>query len=348
MKIGLITDTHYNFKKANKYFHDQFSKFYDEIFFPSLKKNKIKEVIHLGDAFDNRKGVDYWALDWAKRNVYDKFRDNGITVYSIVGNHDIYYKNSNKVNSIELLLNEYDNIVPISSPKEVLIGDSEVLLLPWICPDNEKETFEVIKNTSAKLAFGHLELSGFCVYPGQYQQEGMDKKVFDKFEMVFSGHYHTRSNDGKIFYLGNPYQMFWNDLGDSRGFHLFDLETHKLKFIENTFNVFERVYYNEEEDYLQNDYSYLENKIVKIVVTNKKNNDLFENYLGNILDMNPEEVKIIETVDLDDTQVDYENFHSEDTLSILDKYIEESQFNLDKNEVKTILKNVYKEALELE
>lgn len=346
MKIGLITDTHYNFKKGNKYFHEQFAKFYEKIFFPTLIKQNVKTVIHLGDAFDNRKGVDYWALDWARKNVYDKFKENGIKVYSIVGNHDIYYKNSNKINSIDLLLNEYDNIVPISSPKEVLVDGKYFLMLPWICSDNEKETFELIQNTESKVAFGHLELNGFCVYPGQYQNNGMEKNVFDKFDMVFSGHYHTRSNDGRIFYLGNPYQMFWNDVDDIRGFHIFDSETYKLKFVENTFNIFEKVYYDEDET--EKDYSYLENKIVKIIVRNKKNQESFERFVDSILEENPSEIKIVETIDIDDTEVDCENFDSEDTLSILDKYIEESQFNLNKDEVKSILKDVYKEALELE
>ena len=114
MKIALITDTHYNFKKANKNFHDYFAKFYKDIFFPYLEENNIKTVIHLGDAFDNRKGIDYWALDWAKRNVYDVFKKLNIKVYSIVGNHDTYYKNTNEVNSIDILLDEYENIVKIS------------------------------------------------------------------------------------------------------------------------------------------------------------------------------------------------------------------------------------------
>ena len=43
MKIGLITDTHYGFRKANKSFHDYFAKFYDDVFFPTLKKNKINK-----------------------------------------------------------------------------------------------------------------------------------------------------------------------------------------------------------------------------------------------------------------------------------------------------------------
>ncbi len=344
MKIGLITDTHYNFKKANKYFHEVFAKFYDEIFFPTLKENNIKKVIHLGDAFDNRKGVDYWALDWAKEHVYDRFRDLGIEVYNIVGNHDIYFKNSNKINSIDLLLQEYDNVISISSPKEVNFGSLTTLLLPWICQDNRKETFEIIEKTDAKVAFGHLELNGFCVYPGQYQSDGMDKKEFEKFDMVFSGHYHTRSNDGKIFYIGNPYQMFWNDVNDIRGFHIFDTDSYSLEFIENTFNLFEKIYYGEDNT----DLEFLRNKIVKVIVKDNTKREDLDKFIDNILFYEPFEIKIVETISIDDSQVNCEGIESDNTISILDKYIEESQFDMDKNIVKDILKEVYQEALELE
>src|SRR5210317_1578573 len=99
--VACVTDTHYGGRKGSKTFHDYFKRFYEDIFFPELEKRKIKHCIHLGDAFDSRKSIDFWCLNWAKENVYDKFRELGITVYQIVGNHDAYYKNTNEVNSIE-------------------------------------------------------------------------------------------------------------------------------------------------------------------------------------------------------------------------------------------------------
>jgi DNA repair exonuclease SbcCD nuclease subunit len=347
MKIGLITDTHYNFRKANKPFHEYFAKFYDEIFFPTLKKNKIKTVIHLGDAFDSRKGVDYWALDWAKENVYDRFQDLGITVYNIVGNHDAYYKNSNEINSIDTLLQQYYNVVRVSKPAEYIIEGMKAVLLPWICTDNEKETFELLEETEAKVVFGHLELNGFTVYPGQYQQEGLDKKVFQKFDRVYSGHYHTRSDDGKIFYLGNPYQMFWNDVNDKRGFHIFDTDDYKLDYYQNPHTMFERVYYenNNPKDF---DASYLTDKMVKIVVRQRDDYKMFDKFVDSIVKVNPLELKIIENVDVYDEDVNCDEIPTEDTLSILDKYVEESEFELDKNTIKKLLREFYKEALEVE
>ena len=136
MKIALITDTHYGARKSSKLFHDYFQKFYDDIFFPTIKERKIKNVIHLGDSFDNRKNIDFWALNWAKEHVYDKFKKLNAKVYTIVGNHDVYYKNTNQVNAVDSLLESYDNIVRYVGPSEVDIDGFKTLLLPWICQDN--------------------------------------------------------------------------------------------------------------------------------------------------------------------------------------------------------------------
>lgn len=347
MRIALITDTHYGFKKANKTFHEYFAKFYDEVFFPTLKKNKIKTVIHLGDAFDNRKGVDYWALDWAKENVYDKFEQLGVTVYNIVGNHDAYYKNSNEINAVDTLLQQYTNVVRVSKPAEYIVEGMKTVLLPWICADNEKETFELLENTESKVVFGHLELNGFIVYPGHVHTEGLDKKVFQKFDRVFSGHYHTRSDDGKVFYLGNPYQMFWSDANDKRGFHIFDTDDYRLEYYQNPYSMFEKVYY---ENHISKDFdaSHLTNKIVKIIVRQKDDYKLFDEFVDLIIKVNPLELKIVENVDVCDENVNFSEIPTEDTLSILDKYVEESEFELDKNTIKKLLREVYREALELE
>lgn len=347
MKLGLLTDTHYNFKKANKSFHDYFAKFYNDVFFPKLEERNIKTVVHLGDAFDNRKGIDYWALEWAKTNVYDRFQKLGIKVYNIVGNHDAYYKNSNEVNAIDSLLQQYDNVIPISSPKEFCIDGLNTLMLPWICSDNEEESYNLIKKTNAKVVFGHLELSGFAAYPGHLQIEGLEPEKFNKFDRVFTGHYHTKSDNGKIFYLGNTYQMFWNDVDDTRGFHIFDTDTYELEYFKNPYNMFERIYY-EDTDYKKFDTSYLEEKIVKVVVRQKTNQLKFDKFVDKILKANPLDLKVVEIVDINDGNVDCEEISAEDTLSILDKYVEESEFDLDKTMIKKLLRDVYKEALEVE
>jgi len=347
MKIALITDTHYGARKGSKTFHDFFQKFYDNVFFPTLEERNIKTVIHLGDAFDSRKTIDFWALDWAKKNVYNKFRDLGVKLYNIVGNHDAYYKNTNDVNSINSLLGEYDNVVKVTEPKEYKVGNTNILLVPWICQDNEQQTFEVVKSSKAKVAMGHLELNGFESHRGHVMDNGIDPSAFQKFDLVLSGHYHTRSNDGKIFYIGNPYQMFWNDVDDKRGFHIFDTETLEMEFIENPYTMFERIYY-EDTNYKTFNSSFLKDKIVKIIVRKKSSQLQFEKFIDKIIKTGCVDIKIVENFSINDDEVNLSQDECEDTLTILNKYIDDSDFDLDKDVVKQLMKEVYQEACELE
>ena len=347
MKIALITDTHYGARKGSKTFHDFFQKFYDNVFFPTLEERNIKTVIHLGDAFDSRKTIDFWALDWAKKHVYNKFRDLGVKLYNIVGNHDAYYKNTNDVNSINSLLGEYDNVVKVTEPKEYKVGNINILLVPWICQDNEQQTFEVVKSSKAKVVMGHLELNGFEAHRGHIMDSGLDPTAFQKFDLVLSGHYHTRSNDGKIFYIGNPYQMFWNDVDDKRGFHIFDTETLEMEFIENPYTMFERIYY-EDTNYKTFNSSFLKDKIVKVVVRKKSSQLQFEKFIDKIIKTGCVDIKIVENFAINDDEVNLSQDECEDTLTILNKYIDDSDFDLDKDVVKQLMKEVYQEACELE
>lgn len=348
MKIACITDTHIAFKKSNINFHNYFEKFYSNIFFPELEKRNIKTVIHLGDAFDNRKGIDYWGLEWAQRVVYDRFRDLGITVYQICGNHDSTMRSTNKYNAIGTLLRDYDNVVPIVEPEEHCFCEENILFLPWICKDNEEKTFKLLQETSAKFIFGHLELTGFTLFPGQLNTHGgMSTERFKGFERVFSGHYHTRSNDGKIFYLGNPYQMFWSDVDDERGFHVFDTKTYDLEFVQNPYKIYTKLYYNDSSlDEITPDK--VSGKYVKLIVKNKSNQSNYETFVSKLTSLDIIDLKIIETNIIDNINVDIDNIEVEDTLTTLNKYVDEFDFNLDKSMVKKILHQIYQEAIELE
>jgi DNA repair exonuclease SbcCD nuclease subunit len=347
MKIALVTDTHFNFKKSNQIYHDYFERFYTDVFFPTLEDRRIDTVIHLGDAFDNRKGVDYWGLDWAQRVFYDRLSDLNINLFQICGNHDSFYKNSNKINAIDTLLRSYKNIYSFSSPGEIKIGNLQCLILPWICAENEDETFSLMEKTKAKVIFGHLELQGFTLFPGKVNTHGLTTERFEKFDRVFTGHYHARSNNGKIFYLGNPYQMFWSDVDDKRGFHIFDTQTYELEFISNPYNLYERFYY-EDTDWKTFDYSIFENKNVKIIVKERTSQSNYDKFISKILETNIIDLSIVELIDVNDTNVNFDDIEPEDTFAVLSKYVEEADFSLDKDMIKAILHNTYKEALELE
>ena len=189
MKIAIITDQHFGARKNSKLFHDYFLKFYNNIFFSTLEKEGITTIVDMGDTFDSRKGIDFSALSWAKNNYYDKLKD--YTIHTIVGNHTAYYKNTNEVNAVDLLLREYDNVHVYSEPKEIKLDNLNVLMVPWINQENEEHVFDHINRTNAKIAMGHLEINGYQAYPGHFFRGGnIDQDLFSKFEHVLSGHFH--------------------------------------------------------------------------------------------------------------------------------------------------------------
>lgn len=343
MKVAIITDTHFNFKKGNQIFHDYFEKFYNDVFFPTLEKFNIDTVIHLGDIFDNRRATDYWSIDWTKRVILEPLRK--YKVHLTLGNHDIFYKNTNRLNSPELLIGDYPNIKIYSDPTTVSVGNTEVLFIPWISSDVESKTISAVQSTSAKVAMGHLELSGFYAHRGHIQEEGRDKSLFDKFDQVFSGHYHTRSDDGKVYYLGNPYQLYWNDYGDTRGFTIWDTETGDLTPINNPYQMFKICNYDEDD--LEEDLSGYSGCIVKLMINNKKSQKKFDTFLDKLVKSQPYELKIIETVKINDHFDSDDIVEQEDTLSLLKKYVDESEIKLNKNRIKKLIQSIYQESFQM-
>lgn len=344
MKVAIITDTHYGFKKGNKIFHEYFEKFYKEVFFPTLRKYKIDTVIHMGDMFDNRKSTDYWSIDWVRRVILNPLKKYDVHV--ILGNHDIFYKNTTKINSPVLLLSDYKSIKVYDKPSNVCVGGLNMLFVPWITPDEEPEVLQAIQNTSSKVCLGHLELNGFYVNKGNFQQHGRDKSIFTKFDRVFSGHYHTRNDDGKIFYLGNPYQLYWNDYNDQRGFTIFDTETYEITPINNPYEMFKVCNYD--EDNVETNLNQYSNSIVKLIIKNKTDQKKYEKFLDKLIKTHPYELKIIENIKLNSDFDCDEIVENEDTLTLLKKYVDESEIKLNKNRIKDLIQSIYQESFQLQ
>ena len=343
MKVAIITDTHYGARKGSKHLHDYFELFYKDIFFPNLEKYGVETVIHMGDAFDSRKSIDYQSLEWSKRVVFDPL--SNYNVHMIIGNHDCYYKNTNNVNSPELLLQTYPNIKTYSTVSEVEIGGLNILFIPWINAENFENTVSSVKASRSVCAMGHLELNGFRAHRGHVMEDGMGCELFEKFSHVFSGHYHTRSDNGKIFYLGNPYEMFWNDCKDARGFHIFDTDTLNKTAVNNPNRMFYNIYY-EDTPHQTFDTREYENKIVKVIVRKKSDSKKFEKFIDKLYASNVHELKIVENFQIEEN-VDFEAFETEDTLSILNRYIKESEIDLDKSVIQKVICDVYQEACEM-
>ena len=347
MKIAIITDQHFGARKNSKLFHDYFLKFYEDIFFPTLIKEGITTIIDMGDTFDSRKGVDFVSLEWAKNHYYDKLAELGITVHTIIGNHTAYYKNTNDLTGVGLFLREYDNVKIYSEAEEVKIDKTKFLFVPWINSENEEKTLQLIDDSDSPCVMGHLELNGFMATRGHFMEHGMDSNVFDKFERVYSGHYHMRSNKENVFYLGNPYEMYWNDVNDrNRGFHLFDTDTLEQTPVNNPYQLFHNLYY-EDTPHQMLDITKYDQKILKVIVRKKSDPKQFEKYIDKLYSSNLAELKIVENFDFTEGE-EFEADESEDTISLLNRYIQESEVDLDKSVITEILQDVYREACEVE
>lgn len=349
MKVAIITDQHFGARNDSIAFLNFFEKFYENTFFPTLDKNGITTVLVLGDTFDRRKYVNFYALDRAKKMFFDKLEERGIRVHMLAGNHDTYFKNTNEVNSPNLLLTEYNNIDVIDKPETIVIDGIPICMIPWICPDNYQECVDHITNTKADICMGHFEIDGFAMYRGLESHDGLDKKTFDKFDMVFSGHYHHKSDDGQIYYVGNPYELTWQDYNDPRGFHLFCLQSRELEFVANPYSMFARVEYNDKDtDPVDLDSLDLAEKYVKLVVLNKTDFYKFDKFIQKLYNKGCHEIKIIEDMSEFSEGEIGEEISLEDTVSVLTHYIDSIETDVDKEQIKTFMRGLYTEAVNIE
>ena len=351
MKIALINDTHWGARNDSPAFISYFNRFYDEIFFPYLQENNIKTIIHLGDVVDRRKFINFQVAHNFQKKFWKKLWDLKIDTHIIIGNHDTYYKNTNEVNSMEQLITTFDGINEpwiYTRPKTVNFDGLDILFLPWICDATLEESLHTIDKSTAQIVMGHLEIKGFEMHKGHLNEQGLEKDLFKRFEKVISGHFHKKSDDGHIYYLGCPYQIMWSDYNCPKGFHIFDTQTRELTRIPNPLIMFKKFVYNDKgEDYSKKDLSEYENTFVKLFVSNRTDTDMFDKLLDRFHnEINAYEINVIEdtTSDLTATVKDNILEQGEDTLTFLGNYIEQIDTSLDKAKLKTFAKELYSEV----
>ena len=349
MKIALITDTHFGARNDSLLFNDFFKKFYEDIFFPTLKERNIKKIIHLGDVVDRRKFINFKTLNSMKEILFTPLEEMGCDMEIIVGNHDIYYKNTLAVNSMHELTKGMSRITVHNKPTEVsLDGKNTAVFLPWICADNEDETKTLIEKTRAPIAFGHLQIEGIEQHRGSIAIDGHSQSMFKAFHKVFSGHFHHRSTTGNITYLGNPYEITWSDFNDKRGFHIYDTETMEVEFVENPYSMFHKIYYSDEKkDY--GDLSKYENCYVKIIIEKRQNSYMFEALMDKLLDAGVGHISVIDNMfDIEDLGDDIESMEDvEDTMSVIKNCVDGLQIP-NKDKLNKLMQDLYGEALMVE
>lgn len=347
MKIAILNDTHCGARNSSDVFMAYQQKFYEEVFFPYLEEHNIKRILHLGDYYEHRKYVNFKALEHNRKIFLDKLRENKIVMDIIPGNHDVFYKNTNELCSLKELMGHYTDCVNIWMKPTILTYDGlEVAVVPWINAENYNDTMTFIKESKVPVVAGHFEFSGFEMYKGIPNPHGMDTYDFKHFELVMSGHFHTRSSRDNIHYLGSQMEFTWGDCDDAKYFHVYDTDKRELTPVRNPHTLHTKVVYNDEKnDYNNYDMSKLDNQFVKVVVEKKSDYFGFDRFIDRIQQRPIHELKIAESFEefLGDNVAD-EEIELDDTQVLLDSYVEAVETEADKEKLKTLLRGLYVEA----
>jgi DNA repair exonuclease SbcCD nuclease subunit len=348
-KIVILGDTHFGVRGDSLKFHKYYERFYEEFLFPYMEEHNIKGIYQLGDLFDRRKFVNFNTLAECKRYFFDQLKARGIQLITLLGNHDIFWKESLEVNAQSLILGEYDNIIVIDKPTRMHEDNTTIDLIPWICKENESDVFSFIDSSKSDLCLGHFEIAGFPMYRGMVAEDGLSHDMFSKYERVLSGHYHTRSKQENIEYIGTPYEMTWQDASDPKGFSVFDTISRQLEFIQNPFTIHEKIEYNDKDvEPIDLTTIKIKDKYIKLVVINKTDLYKFDRFVNLLYEQEPYEVKIIEDLsEFNEGTIDAE-INLEDTISILGNYIDSVQTEGDKEAIKSFVKGLYIEAINQE
>src|SRR5699024_5870830 len=239
------------------------------------KKNGITTWIQNGDIFDVRKAITHKTMEFA-REIVQMLDDAGITLHTIVGNHDLHYKNVMHPNASTELLAKYPNVKVYDKPTTVDFDVCLIDLIPWMCEENTGEILEHIKTSSASFCVGHWELNGFYFYKGM-KSHGLEPDFLKTYKEVWSGHFHTISEAANVRYIGTPLTLTAGDENDPRGFWMFDTETERMEFIPNNTTWHRRIHYPFKGKI---DYKDFTNLSVRVIVTEvDKNLTKFESEL---------------------------------------------------------------------
>jgi DNA repair exonuclease SbcCD nuclease subunit len=347
MKVAVVTDTHFGVKNDSPLFLDEFLSFFEKQFFPYILENNITTVLHLGDLLDRRKFVNFYTLAQVRDRFMSFFEENNITLHIILGNHDTFYRNTSSINSMTELFSHYKNIHIYDEPVVVDLDGFDLNLVPWINEENVDKCIKFLEDARGSVVMGHFEINGFQVVSGVKHSHGMEPSLFNKFDAVYSGHFHIKQNDGNITYLGTPYQITFSDAYDTKGFHIFDTEDASMTFIPNERKIFYVLTYDDKtEDPLKAlDASKYKNCYVKIIVLNKTKPYTYDRFVESIYAAQPVSVTFIEEVieiskeDIVDT--------TEDTITIINKEIDAMEEVDDKSKLKKIVQELYMESLTL-
>lgn len=342
MKVIIISDTHLGVRNNNQHFISYQLDRWKELF-QYAKHHGIKTVIHGGDFFDNRSSISLGVLDAARR--FNKLLlDSGCDFHLLVGNHDVAFKNDNRLNSPDILLEGAS--VYWEEPTALKIGGIDIDLIPWINNANFEKATAFIEASKSPICIGHFEVNGAPFHKGGILCEGgIDAALFSGYNRVLSGHFHTRSKVGRVEYIGAGFDYTWADWNDQRGFVVLDTDTRELEYVN--WSTFMFVMGEMHEDGKIDFTPACENvagKYVRIVCVHESNKKI-EASLRDVEAQEPADFSVFfdSTKDVNNNTVDLED--RADEMKVMRLVVDDSISDVVlRQEVNVYLEQLYREA----
>ena len=233
-KIAVISDLHLGVHSNSAIWHN-IALNWANWFKTELKKHHIKDIVFCGDWHHNRSEISVNTLQ-VSADILDILQE--FNIFAIPGNHDMYFKHRTDVTSLSIFKNR-KNITIYDKLTTVEWFDKVISFCPWNTVISDIPKSDII--------FGHFEVETFKINNTKICEEGIKvKDLLAKSKLTLTGHFHTRHEKvygaGTILYVGNPFQMDFGDAGNSKGYHLLDIETGDYEFIENTISpLYEKI-----------------------------------------------------------------------------------------------------------
>ena len=325
MKVFMLTDTHFGIYLNNleKWMNMMESTFYDFVI-PYLKENAEPGdvLIHLGDLFDNRTSLPIIIINKVEKIL--KEMADILPLHIMVGNHDLWNKGSNEVNSVRLYSYISDRISVYEKTTTLNIDDNKLVLMPWV--EKRLDMIEEIRKNPGDYLFCHSDLNGCKMHLNSVAHRNADKidvESFKGYKRAFSGHIHIRQTSANFEFIGSLYQMDRNDTGDQKGITVLDLSTGKTHFEPNKYSpVFRKFRVVDEEsidelDTLRDSKDYIDLAISNsLLVSNRKLRRKLETMLekGNFASV--EYIDDIKKSDVEDEEGIVESVVTEDGTTI--------------------------------
>jgi DNA repair exonuclease SbcCD nuclease subunit len=342
-KIAICADLHIGSHLDNQLWHSislDFAKWFKQ----KLIENNIKDIVICGDIFNNREEISVLTIHTAKE-FFSILKDFNITL--LVGNHDIYFKNRTDINSISIL-DEWENITVISNPVTYNFQGREMCFAPWGA--------ELDLITKCDILFGHFEIQTFKTTPYHTCQEGvLSEDLFKKSNLIISGHFHVKDErkyeNGTILYIGNPYQLNWNDCELTKGFYILDIKSLNYNFIQNNISPIHKKYNLSEflkngiNDTIKKEFN---KNFIKLVIDTDINENKINLLYNKLCNLGPHSLKLeynnqneINSENFQEIDYNKENFDLEKTIR---DYIYSLDVPNNKNDIINYVLDLYKKV----